>query len=854
MMRFLRNVRILLMRELYGYFCTPIAYIFLVIFLVLTGIFTFGDNLGNFYGRGIADLSTSFFVWHPWLFMMFVPAVGMRLWSEELEHGTLELLTTLPATLWHAVVAKFLAGCVILALALLMTFPVIITVNYLGEPDNGKIMCGYLGSFLMAAAFLSVGSFTSACTRNQVVSFIVSLVVAMLLILCGFPPIVNMLRQIMPEFLAQVITNWSIYSHFEGMQRGMIDTSDVVYFMGLIGFGLIATLVSLKKMLWRWLKVVALAVVFLAIISIGSHHRSRLDLTADSRHTLSAGSRRIVQRITSPVTLSFYFSRGEKSVPQPIKDFARRVEALLNQFERAGRGKVLVRYLDAKPDSPMEDTMIHLGIEPRELTDRERRFFIGIEVARAGTSIVMPVLEIDKERNLEFELSRAIQRVVNEKRKVVGMIAGLPVLGRSLSDNPYGMRARLKPWIFIRELSKDYEIRELSMTATALPDDLDLLVLFHPNSLSEGTKYLVDQFVLRGGNLIALLDPLCSVSLKNKRYRVPDPRKHGSTLEPLLSAWGVVFDPNAVVVDPGYSVEKKTGEQPAFLDLDSAAMGRGDVVSATLKKLRLPYCGHFVVHSSPDVTVTPLVSSSESARVLSSTDVVNSRDLNPLIQNAPPGVRVLAVKLNGFFTSAYPDGTPVDGVQLGVEPLSKSRASGTVILIGDVDFLEDRIWTQRYFNQYTKRETRDVTHDNNNLFQNAVEQLAGGADLIAVRTRSDLPEFTRVNRMWHDADEKLRAELIAYRHEAETIAATLKKMRAERRNRSRFMEDPEERRERERLRKKQIEVSERLKTLHRDRRSSIDRLGVILLWLNVGLTPLLVALTGVGVAVWRRMR
>ncbi len=246
-MNAIRNIRIIVWRELYSYFCSPIAYIFLVIFLVLMGIFTFGDNLGDLYDRGVADLSIPFFTWHPWLFMVLVPAVGMRLWSEELNRGTLELLSTMPLTLAQAVIAKFLAGAVFLATALVLTFPVVLTVNYLGDPDNGKILCGYAGSLFMAASFLAISSFTSAITRNQIISFILTLVISMLLVLCGFPPIVNMLRQWLPEMLTQMVSSWSVYTHFAGMQRGMIDSRDIVYFVSIITLGLSSTWVVLKN-------------------------------------------------------------------------------------------------------------------------------------------------------------------------------------------------------------------------------------------------------------------------------------------------------------------------------------------------------------------------------------------------------------------------------------------------------------------------------------------------------------------------------------------------------------------------------------------------------------------------------
>lgn len=247
-MRTLRNLQTLMARELYGYFCSPIAYIFIVVFLGLMGMFTFGDGLGNFYDRGVADLEVAFFTWHPWLFMVLVPAVGMRLWSEELNKGTLELLCTMPINLWQAVVAKFLAGLLFLGLALALTFPVVLTANYLGTPDNGKIACGYVGSFAMAGAFLALSSFTSALTRNQIVSFIIAVVGNLVLVLAGYPTIVNVLLQWqVPVAVVNFVSDLSVYVHYLALQRGVLDSRDLVYFVLLMVFGLSSTLVALKN-------------------------------------------------------------------------------------------------------------------------------------------------------------------------------------------------------------------------------------------------------------------------------------------------------------------------------------------------------------------------------------------------------------------------------------------------------------------------------------------------------------------------------------------------------------------------------------------------------------------------------
>lgn len=230
-------------RELAGYFTTPIAYVFLVIFVFLSGIFTF--YLGNFFARGQADLE-SFFDFHPWLYLFLVPALAMRLWAEERRSGTIELLLTLPITTLQAVLGKFLAAWVFTGVALLLTFPLWVTVNYLGEPDNGVILASYLGSLLMAGAFLAIGACLSAVTRNQVIAFVVTVVVCLLFVLSGFPLVLNFFSAWAPEFLVEAISSFSFLSHFNAISRGVIDLRDVIYFLSLIAFWLFANTVIIE--------------------------------------------------------------------------------------------------------------------------------------------------------------------------------------------------------------------------------------------------------------------------------------------------------------------------------------------------------------------------------------------------------------------------------------------------------------------------------------------------------------------------------------------------------------------------------------------------------------------------------
>lgn len=235
-------------RELGGYFLTPVAYVFIVIFLLLTGVFTFARDLGGLFEIGQANLRP-FFSFHPWLYLFLVPAVGMRLWSEERRQGTIELLLTLPISLPAAVIGKFLAAWAFCGIALTLTFPVWVTVNYLGRPDNGVVVAAYLGSFLMAGGFLGVGSAVSAATRNQVIAFVVTVTLCFLLLLAGYGPVTSALSGWAPQALVEAVASMSFLTRFDSISKGVVDMRDVLYFVSLIGACLFATgvIVDAKK-------------------------------------------------------------------------------------------------------------------------------------------------------------------------------------------------------------------------------------------------------------------------------------------------------------------------------------------------------------------------------------------------------------------------------------------------------------------------------------------------------------------------------------------------------------------------------------------------------------------------------
>jgi len=240
----MRDIMPIIKRELLSYFRSPVAYVFIIIFLISTTGTTW--YLGNFYQANEASLEI-FFFFHPWLYLILIPAVGMRLWAEDRRQGTIEILLTLPISLPMAVIAKFTAAWAFIGLALLLTFPMVITTYYLGEPDAGVMFTGYLGSFLMGGAYLAISCFTSSLTKNQVISFITSFILCLVLVLLGWGVLSSSLVDIFPVWLADLISQFSFTTHFNGMRKGLLDSRDIIYFLSIIAFMLLANVMVLEN-------------------------------------------------------------------------------------------------------------------------------------------------------------------------------------------------------------------------------------------------------------------------------------------------------------------------------------------------------------------------------------------------------------------------------------------------------------------------------------------------------------------------------------------------------------------------------------------------------------------------------
>ena len=366
-------------REIRGYICTPIAYVFLVTFLIMTTVATF--LVGDFFAFNEASLRTLFF-WLPWLFLLFVPAAGMRLWAEERRQGTVEILLTMPVTPCQAVLGKFLAGWIFLGVGLLLTFPLPLTVAWLGSPDWGAMLTGYLGGFLLAGAFLSICSLTSACTKNQVISFIFSVAICLLFVLAGHGPTSLFLAKwgLSAEWAAAV-AKFSVMPHLENFQRGILDVQDILYFLSIIvialrlnqtiielqrGHASIDTPNTFSKLLVHPLSQFALLCVsILSLNCICSNFNLTMDCTADRLFTLSPATRQILKDLDRPVTIDFYRTPEQPGLPAAFKSHILRIDDLLTEYERRSNGMLSVNRIIPEADSPQEEAAVEAGIMPQ---------------------------------------------------------------------------------------------------------------------------------------------------------------------------------------------------------------------------------------------------------------------------------------------------------------------------------------------------------------------------------------------------------------------------------------------------------------------------------------------------------
>ncbi len=618
-------------------------------------------------------------------------------------------------------------------------------------------------------------------------------------------------------------------------------------------------------------KAFALVLLALILVIVGAANyilsalSARVDLTAEQLYTLSPGSKAVLGKLDRKVTLKFFFSESAKDMPPSLKTYAEQVRDLLGEYERAGNGNVTLETYDPKQDSDEEEWAVKYGIEPQQANPFGAPIYFGL-VAVCGTQEqTIPGFDPRMESTLEYEITRHITRAVWPERPVVGVLSAIPgVLGEQ--PNPMMMQ-RQRPsrgWIAFSELKKDYDVREIAKDAESIDDDVKALVVVHPKDLSEKTLFAIDQFVIKGGRLIACVDPFsfkdfqASGQQQNPMMMQMGGQGGPSTLGKLFDAWGVSFDTSKCVADDKASVQMRgrngaVETDATLLDLGKANIAK-DVLTAGLSQLLLPYAGALEVTAKDGLAFTPILTTSTNGACLVEASMLQMGPAAIRDQIKPDGVRrTLAGRLTGTFKTAFPKGPDWKEGSTNAVPKVVASGESSVFLFADADFLADEACVQVVDTLFGQQAA--LRGDNLALFANIVEQFAGREELIGLRSRgpSDRP-FEVVRELRAEAEKKFRAKAEDLQKKFNETNKKLNDLLQGKHGTDRKLISQELESAIGEARREKAKTQKELKNVRKELNADIENLGFRLKVLNICLVPLLVVLFGIVHALLRRKR
>jgi ABC-type uncharacterized transport system involved in gliding motility auxiliary subunit len=625
---------------------------------------------------------------------------------------------------------------------------------------------------------------------------------------------------------------------------------------------------QLETILYSTAGVVILGAIAIALNLIFSRVSTRVDLTADRVYTLSAGTKEILSKLDTPVQIRFYFSQSAADLDVGLRTYAQRVEDLLSEYRLHSKGKIEIKKLDPKPDSEAEDSATLDGVEGQALQMGGDKIYFGMAVSCIDAKSAIPFIAPQRERLLEYDLTRAISQVVRPSKPSLGIMSGLPVFGQM--DPMAMMRGggqNKEPWVFVSELKQDFAVKEIPLTADKIDDDVNVLLVVYPKGISESAQYAIDQFVLRGGNLVAFLDPMSVLDSRgNQQNPLQAAAGSGASLDKLLKAWGLEFDLNKVVSDKRFLTElrdPRTGQpqpNPSFLSLTSAAMDTNDVATTQLGRILMPLSGHFTGTPVDGLKQTVLFHSSKESQL---TDKMMAQFGATEEFKASDTEYKLGVRLTGKFKTAFPDGKPAaaakdddkqDDKKSDAAGLKESKENGVVVLMGDADMLYENFYAtvQEIFGQ----KIMSPFAANLTFLQNLVEQMGGDKALVGIRSRSTLSRpFTRVREMQAKAELEYESKIKSLEKVLSDAQQKINELqRAKTDSRQQTILSEEQKKEILAFQQKRVDTNKELKKLRKNLRQDVDSLETSTKWFNILAMPLAVSLAGVVIASFKRKR
>ncbi|MFP4379457.1 MAG: Gldg family protein [Candidatus Sumerlaeia bacterium] len=624
---------------------------------------------------------------------------------------------------------------------------------------------------------------------------------------------------------------------------------------------------------------IVLAVNLIAMTLLG---RAKVDMTEEKLFTLSKGSKKILSNLDDNITVKFYFSKTAMKDLPVLDQYATRVLEMLREYEAHADDKFELQILDPRPDTETEEWAERYGLQ--SLAQAGERLYLGLVlIDESGNEEVIPFFMPDREPMLEYEITKAIYTMSRTEKKNIGVISSLDITGgQSPAQNPMMQPQQQQAWVLIRELRNNYNVEKIEASATEIPDDVALLLIVHPKELSDDTRYAIDQYVMRGGRVVAFVDPLCDIERQQmqdtQNMQMMMQASFSSNMPDLLEAWGVRLVGNEgapqmagpeggasyqVVADSGMGLEvpnPQTGERsimPVYLQLNEDNRSDSEIITSGLENLVMLLAGELEIvdEENEDVTITPLMESSDEAVLMDDTMLRFMMD-PAQIQNSmgeDKAKRMLACKITGKIKSAFPNGNPADADSptTATGHLSESQANPTIIVVSDVDMISDRASVR--IQNFLGREMIYPFNDNLYFLTNCAENLTGSDELISLRSRgkSQRP-FDKVSEIQQAAQERWRAKEEELNQKLQAAEQRLNQLQQG--TEERQVLSAEFTKEINQLREERRKTSKELREVRRQLREDVEALGFRLKFINIALVPIIVIAFGLGVAVVRFMR
>jgi ABC-type uncharacterized transport system involved in gliding motility auxiliary subunit len=619
-----------------------------------------------------------------------------------------------------------------------------------------------------------------------------------------------------------------------------------------------------RKQIGYW-TLAALGVVFVvAVIATNFWLRGfKIDLTENGLYTLGDGTQAVLNDISEPINLYFFFSNEATTSLPTLRSYANRVRETLEEFvANAPEGKLVLHIVDPQPFSEDEDRAEQFGLQAANIGPAGEAVYFGLGGTNSiGKTDTIPFFQPDprKEAFLEYDLARLIYNLANTNKVVVGLLTSAPIGG---GFDPTTQQPS-QPWVIVEQARQLFEVRQLQPNTLKIDDDINVLWIVHPQMLDDSAQYAIDQFVMRGGRALIFVDPQAEILAGG------DPNGFGgassSTLDKLFAAWGVKFDDKNVVTDNRYALSIGGRFRPTrhigLLGLDTDALNQQDVVTAGLGTVNLGLAGHFELADGATATLTPLMTSSPESELMPADRFQFLPDPSELLKDFTPSGKqyVLAARLSGPLKSAFPDGAPSEeGRDAPIDEALKadhiaSTENANLVLVGDVDILSDRLWVQAQ--NFLGQRLVTAFANNGDFVTNALDNLSGSAALIGLHSRAIYTRpFTTVEELRRNADLEFRATEQRLETELTQTEQKLGELQAARKDGNSLLMSPEQQAEVQRFLDEQVRIRQELRTVRRSLDQDIDRLGTTLKIINIALVPLLLTVVALAVVYVRRRK